>query len=125
MTEETLNISQTQDFHNDNRRIYERFPSRFPLKFKDSRCDFGTDVVLCNLSAEGVNITTRERLYLNDSVSLEVELLDGKGPMPLRGQVVWNKERDADLWDVGIKFHKIVFMDLWRIYGAVEYNSTA
>ena len=124
MTEQIDNID-TADFHDEKRRIFERFSSRFPVKFKDTRCDFGTDVILRDLSAQGAKITARERLYINDSISLEVELLDGKGPMEIRGQVVWTNEKDPNLWDVGLKFYKVNFMDLWRIYATTENNSAA
>jgi len=79
----------TYSLLDDNRRLYERFQSRFPVKFKDTRSDFGADVLLRDFSAEGAKITTREQLYLNDSVSLEVELPDGKKPMTIRGEVIW------------------------------------
>jgi len=109
----------------EKRRIFERFPSRFPAKFKDTRTDYGADVYLRNASAGGVRITTKERLYLNDNVTLEVELPDGKGPMTIRGEVAWVKNKNTEMWDVGLKFHKIVLMDQWRTYRFNESSSTA
>ena len=123
MTGQTDHTPEQSEFHDEKRRTYERFTSRFPIKFKDTRCDFGTDVILRNLSAGGARVTVRDRLYLSDSISLEVELLDDKGPMTLRGEVVWANEKDPNLWDVGLKFHKVIFMDMWRVYEAVENNS--
>jgi len=115
----TMDNEKMPDFPVEQ-RIFDRFPSRFPVKFKDTRDDFGINVRLRNVGAQGAKITTREQLYLNDSVTLEVELMDGKGPMMIRGEVVWTKNIDAGIWDVGLKFHKIVFMDLWRLYKSVE-----
>ena len=109
----------------DSRRVYERFPSRFPAKFKDTRSDYGSDVYLRNASAGGVRITTKQRLYLNDNVTLEVELPDGKGPMTIRGEVAWIKSKNAEMWDVGVKFHKVVLMDLWRAFKYSEPGSAA
>jgi len=109
----------------EEQRTFERFPSRFPAKFKDTRSDFGTDVYLRNASAGGVKITTKERLYLNDNVTLEVELPDGKEAMALRGEVVWIKNKDADMWNAGVKFHKVVFMDMWRSYKFIEADAAA
>ena len=102
------------------KRLYDRFQSRFPVKFKDARQGFGTNVSLRNVSAGGAKITTKEQLFLNDSVTLEVELLDGKGPMSLRGEVAWIKNIDPDLWDVGLRFYDVVFMNLWRLYKTAE-----
>src|SRR3989338_5146563 len=102
------------------KRLSDRFQSRFPVKFKDTRQDFGTNVSLRNVSAGGAKITTKEQLFLNDSVTLEVELLDGKGPMTLRGEVAWTKNIDSDLRDVGLRFYDVVFMNLWRLYKTAE-----
>jgi Tfp pilus assembly protein PilZ len=109
----------------EQQRMFERFPSRFPARFKDTRNDFGTDVYLRDASAGGMKITTKDRLYLNDNVTLEVEVPDGKGAMTLRGQVVWVKSKGDDIWDAGLKFHKITFMDMWRTYKINEISSTA
>ncbi len=104
------------DFLQENKRVFDRFSTRLPVKFKDTRDDFGTSVHLHNVSAQGVKIITKDRLYLNDSVTLEVEMLDESGPMILRGEVVWAKKTDIGMWDSGLKFHKVVFMNMWRMY---------
>lgn len=104
-------------------RLFERFPSRFPARFKDTRSDFGTDVYLRDASAGGVKITTTERVYLNDHVNLEIRIPDGKEALTLRGEVVWVKHKDADMWNAGIKFHKIALMDMWRSYQFIEPDS--
>ncbi len=99
-----------------DRRMFERFPARFPVRFKDSRNDYGTSVVLRNASAGGITVLTKEHVYVDDSVTLEVALPDCRAPLTLRGQVVWTKREDPDVWDVGIKFHKIDFVNLSRLY---------
>jgi len=99
-----------------DKRTFDRFGAKFPAKFKDTRDDFGTRVHLRDASAEGAKISSKERLYLNDSVSLEVELPDGCEPMTMRGQVVWVKSKDSDIWDVGLKFHKVSLMHMSRLY---------
>jgi len=118
------NVDEVLNSSNGERRIFDRFPSRFPAKFKDTRNGFGTDVYLRNTSASGARITTKERLYLNDSITLEVELSDGRGPMTMRGEVVWVRNKDAEMWDVGLKFYKVVLMDLWRPYTLTETGSS-
>ena len=123
--EKTENSKETPEFLKERRRMFDRFPSRFPVKFKDTRQEFGERVNLRNVSAEGARITTKERVYLNDSISLEVKLTDGKEPMTMRGEVIWTKEKDANMWDVGIKFYNVVFMDMWRIFKAIEMSSAS
>ena len=123
MDEQTENSDERLNSSYEEQRTFERFPSRFPAKFKDTRSDFGTDVYLSDASAEGVKIATKERLFLNDNVTLEVELPDGREAMTLRGEVVWVKSKDTDMWNAGIKFHKVVFMDMWRPYKFIEADS--
>jgi len=97
-------------------RIFHRVSARFPAKFKHERSDFGTDVFLRDASAQGLKFTTKKRMFLHDSVSLLVNLPDGKEPLTLNGRIVWTKTKGADLWDVGLEFHKVNFMNLHRMF---------
>jgi hypothetical protein len=99
----------------NERRIFERFSARFPTKFKDARHDFGTDVFLRDASASGAHILTTERMYLDDPVALEVEVPDGGNPLILRGKVVWSKQANAAMWEVGLRFPEIHLMEMSRL----------
>lgn len=99
-----------------DQRVFQRFPARFPVRFKHSRDDYGTDVFLRDASAQGLKVTTKKRMFLHDSISLLVNLPDDKAPLTLNGRIVWTKTKGLDLWDVGIEFHKINFMNLHRIF---------
>jgi len=123
MSDRITSLNPAQWGAEDTRRIYDRFPSRLPAKFKDTRDNFGINVYLRDASAAGVKITTKEHLYLNDRVALEIEMTDGKDPLQIRGEVIWVKKKDAGLWDVGVKFHKVVLMDFWRLCTFAETNA--
>ena len=106
---------------NDDKRVFERFQARFPVKFKDTRDDFGTNVFLRDASAEGARIASRERVFLNDYVSLDIKLPDGFDPLTLNGRVAWIKNLEPNtLWEVGIRFHKVDLLKMNRIYRLVE-----
>ena len=98
------------------RRIFGRFQTRFPTKFKDVRGDYGNNVFLRDASASGAHIVTRDRMFFNDRVSLEVELPDGTSPMVLNGRVVWSKPNDAAMWDIGFQFDEVNFMRMQRLF---------
>ena len=98
------------------RRAFERFPSRFPTRFKDTRQDYGTNVVLRDACAQGARIITREKLAPHDYVDLEIKLPDGADPLHLQGEVVWTKNMEPNIWDVGIQFPAVHFMHLARLY---------
>ncbi len=105
------NVAEEQE-----NRLFQRFPARFPVKFKHSRDDYGSDVFLRDASAQGARLTSRKRMFLHDSVSLLVNLPDGKEAVTLNGRVVWTQTKGLDLWDVGLEFHKINFMNLHRLF---------
>ena len=104
----------------NERRIFDRFSSRFPAKIKDSRSQYGEHIYLRDASAEGAKLTVTERMYLNDSVILEVRLPDKDHPMTIRGQVVWTKHVNPNIWDVGLRFHNVDLVHMSRLYEVVE-----
>ncbi|MFT5387357.1 MAG: Tfp pilus assembly protein PilZ [Lysobacterales bacterium] len=102
------------------RRIWNRFPARFPARIKDSRESFGANFVLQDASATGVSLTSRERFYVNDSVVFEVQLPDGLDPMVIRGEIVWVKPTKDELWNIGIQFHKTNLIHSSRLYKFID-----
>jgi len=104
----------------EERRVFERFSARFPVKFKDTREDYGTDVFLRDASAQGVRILTKERFFLDDQLALEVELPDGGEPMVLSGRVKWVKFLNLSLWDIGIQFPEVNFLKMQRLFKLSE-----
>ena len=99
------------------RRIFDRFQASFPAKFKYSRGDFGNDVFLKDASADGLNILTKERLFFNDFIALEIELPDGNDPLVLSGRVMWSKPtNEPSMWDIGLQFGEVDFMKMHRIF---------
>jgi len=99
----------------DERRLFERFSAKFPTKFKDTSDDFGVDVFMRDFSASGARMHTRERFFIDDMLSVELELPDGHAPLHLNGRVKWIKPQSPSLWDVGIEFHKVHLMKLHRL----------
>ena len=102
------------------RRTFESYSARFPVKFKDAREDYGTEVFLRDASAQGARILTKERFFLEDQLSLEVELPDGGDPMVLSGRVVWAKPFNMSLWDLGVEFTKVNFLKMQRLFKLTE-----
>ena len=102
------------------RRLFDRFPARFPAKFKDTRDGFGTKVSIDHISAGGVAIVTTEHFYRNDSVTLEVQLPASAEPLCLKGRVVWVRRTEAGLWEVGLEFHRPQLLSLWRLCHVIE-----
>ena len=104
----------------NERRIFERFSARFPVKFKDAREDYGSEVFLRDASAQGIRIFTKERFFLEDQIALEVKLPDGGEPMVLSGHVVWAKFMDLSLWNIGVQFSQVNFLKMQRLFKLTE-----
>ena len=100
----------------ENRRKFDRVLARFPVKFKDSRNDFGTEVFLRDISAEGAKISTRQKMFIHDSIAVQVKLPDGYDGLILSGQVVWSKNQSDWLFEVGLKFHNLDLMSIQRLF---------
>ena len=109
---------QTADRTEDN-RVFDRFSARFPAKLKDSREDYGENIQVRDASAEGLRIFSKERFYLNDSVALEIKLPQNKHPLNLHGEVVWARQMESDVWDIGLRFHHINLFVMSRLYESV------
>ncbi|MBF0618776.1 MAG: PilZ domain-containing protein [Candidatus Omnitrophica bacterium] len=103
---------------NDN-RLFERFPARFPARFHDTDSAYGADVLLRDASGSGLRIATRQKLLLDDRLSLEVELPDGKDAVVLSGRVRWIHNTSPQLAEAGIELHKVSFMRMHRL---VKYS---
>jgi hypothetical protein len=108
----------------EDRRVFERFSARFPAKFKDSRDDYGNDVLLRDASASGARILSKERFFLDDQLALEVELPDGGEPMILNGRVVRVKFQDLSFWDIGLQFPQVNFLKMQRLFKLTEDIAT-
>ena len=100
----------------DERRLYQRQTARFPVKLKDTRQDYGANLFMRDVSAGGLRLTSKERFFLNDSLSIEIKLPDGQGPLILNGQVIWSKLVGPNTWDIGLGFYKIDFLKLNRLF---------
>ncbi|MBP9853370.1 MAG: PilZ domain-containing protein [Candidatus Omnitrophica bacterium] len=105
-----------EEIRKDDRRLFDRFSARYPAKFKDERESFGENVQLCDASAFGAQFSSRDRLFLNDKIALEVELPDGLAPMDLRGEVVWIRKNAANSWNIGLKFYQVELLRMARLY---------
>ncbi len=100
----------------EDHRVFDRFAARFPVKFKDSHRDFGSEVFLRDISAQGARFVTSEQLEIDDSVSLQVKLPDGNSSLNLNGQIVWTQNKSPGSWEIGLKFHRIKLMALQKLF---------
>ena len=97
------------------RRLFDRFEARFPTRLRNTSVAYGTDVFLKDASGTGACLTTRQRMFLDDIISLEVQMPDEFEPVVLNGRVRRVRQVMGGLWEVGVEFHKVDFMRMHRL----------
>ena len=112
-----MDLSGAPGQHEDQgeRRMFERFNAQLPTKFNDSDAAYGSDVFLRDFSASGARLHTRERFLIDDMLSLQLDIPDGRDPLPVNGRVRWIRPRASSMYEVGIEFHKIQLMKMHRL----------
>ena len=95
--------------------MFERLAARFPTRFRDTSVDYGVDVFLKDFSATGLSITTRQQMFIDDVLSIEVKMPDKHEPVKLSGRVRWVRKLQADQWNVGAEYHRVDFMHVNRL----------
>jgi Tfp pilus assembly protein PilZ len=116
-----LDVSvSTEHATSEERRLFARFVSRFPTKLKDSDEEYGQNFFLRDVSAGGARIASRQRLFLEDFLSLNVELPDSAEPVCLNGRVRWVRNHTANVWEAGMEFHRV---DLMRVHRIMKYSA--
>jgi len=107
------------------RRLFDRLEARFPTRFRETSPDYGTDVFLKDFSGSGARITTRQHMFIDDIISLEVKMPDGFAPVLLNGRVRRVHQVMSGVWEVGIEFHKVDFMRMHRLvrYALCQQNN--
>jgi hypothetical protein len=109
----------------DDRRSFERIEARFPSRFRDTSMDYGMDVFLRDFSASGLRVSTREKVFIDDVVSLEIKMPDDREPLVFNGRVRWVRPFMGELWEAGIEYHRISFMRVTRLLQFARAAQTA
>lgn len=109
----------------DDRRLFERYSVRFPLRCQNDESSFETRLFFNNFSASGLRFFSKDRFYLNDNLSLEVVLPNSAAPLVLNGEVVWCRPHAEGMWDVGLQFHRVDLMHVQRLFqSCLDASST-
>ncbi len=95
-----------------DRRIFERIPVDFPVKFKNATQDKEGAGFCVDISAGGAGVFCKDKCELNDKLDLWVDLPNRYDPLHLSGEIVWLKETQPQVWRLGIEFSEVHFMDL-------------
>ena len=98
-----------------DKRIFERFPASFPLRFLDLKENREGQAEVCNVSAKGVGMIAREQLQPNTALEMWLQIPDKGEPLYTRGQVVWSKPQGLSGYRTGISLERADMMGLSRV----------
>lgn len=99
----------------EDRRIFERFPMQLPVKFLDLASGKEGQANTCDISAKGVGFVGNTELAPRAPVEVWLQIPDQGEPLYTRGEVVWSKRLEPNVYRAGINLEKADLMGLSRV----------
>jgi hypothetical protein len=98
-----------------DKRIFERFAMRLPLRFLDPRSNTEGRARTQDISAKGMGLLSDVKLQPNTPLELWLEIPDHGEPLYTRGEVVWSKMVAPNEFRTGVNLEKADLMGLSRV----------
>jgi len=99
----------------DDRRIFQRFSIRLPLRFIDLYSGKEGLGETQDVNAKGVGFKTGRELKVNTPVELWLDVPDRGEPLYTRGKISWARPEGVGEFKVGVALEKADLMGLSRI----------
>jgi len=98
-----------------DRRIFARFPTEFPLKFLDLNRGKEGQAQTQDISAKGIGFLTNEELSPHAPLEMWLDIPDKGEPLYTRGEVIWSKSQGVDEYRVGVNLERADLMGISRV----------
>jgi len=98
-----------------DRRIFARFPTEFPLSFLDLNRGKEGQAQTQDISAKGIGFLANEELSPHTPLEMWLDIPDKGEPLYARGEVVWSKSQGADEYRVGVNLERADLMGISRV----------
>lgn len=103
----------------EDRRIFDRIDSHFPVKFLNIFNGSEGEAEAADISANGVGLITGGDVPYKTSLELWLRIPDQHSPMYTRGQVMWSRfDEELKQHRVGVRLEKAELMGLARVLWA-------
>ena len=102
----------------EDRRIFQRFNIRFPVKLLDTNSGKEITAETSDISAKGLGVWSREELSPRTPLEAWLKIPDRGEPLYTRGNVVWSKPEGKGEYHLGIDLERADLMGLSRILRA-------
>lgn len=98
-----------------DKRTFERFQARFPLRFLDLKENRESEAAVFDISAKGVGMITKQQLPPHTPLEMWLQIPDDGEPLYARGEVVWSKPEGSETYRTGISLEKADMVGLSRV----------
>ena len=99
----------------DDRRIFQRFNVRFPVKLLDLNSGQEAIAETNDISAKGIGVCSKENFNKNAPLEAWLKIPDKGEPLYTRGNVVWSTADAQGEYRLGIDLEKADLMGLSRV----------
>ncbi|MFH0739100.1 MAG: PilZ domain-containing protein [Candidatus Omnitrophota bacterium] len=89
-----------------DRRIFERFPARLVLRFRDELTNRWGLVQAQNLSAKGIGMLSNKELSPKTPLELWLPIPEKGETYYTRGEVAWSKPVKPNIYSVGVNLER-------------------
>lgn len=105
--------------HMDDRRIFQRFSIRLPLRFLDVYSGKEGTGETRDVNAKGVGFRTVNSVKINTPVEMWLDVPDRGEPLYTRGKVTWSSPEGLGEYKIGVALERADLMGLSRILRTV------
>jgi len=102
----------------EDRRIFARFPARFPLRFMELATNKEGEAQTQDISAKGIGLVADREFSPHTPLEMWLNIPDHHEPFYTRGEVVWSNRLEPNKYRVGIELEKAELMGLSRLFRA-------
>ncbi|MFA5145626.1 MAG: PilZ domain-containing protein [Candidatus Omnitrophota bacterium] len=103
----------------EDKRIFERFPTGFPVRFLDLNENREGEAQSMDISAKGIGLVANKELAPRTPLELWLDIPDKGEPFYTRGEVVWSKMIGDSRCQLGVNLEKANLMGLSRVMRAM------
>jgi len=108
----------------EDRRIFERIKTRFPLRFLDPSSGGEGKAETVDVSANGLGIMTSRAVSAGTALEMWLDIPDQHEPLYTRGEVVWSSSSsEARQRRIGVRLEKAELMGLARVLWLRQRNA--
>lgn len=98
-----------------DRRSFFRFPATVPLTFINLEEDAAGEGETHDISAKGIGFLTEKELAPATIVDIWLKVPDRADGIYAKGEVVWSRQVEPDVYRVGVNLEKVDFISMSHV----------